>query len=102
MVNEIVKKHNLKLDTIHSISSKLRLIRNKTLFHLDRKALFNTEELWESLDLRNSEIDSAISSLDIILSSLYEAEFKKPPPFANYEGKDIDSLLQIAKKNDLV
>lgn len=51
---------NKEIEPIKEIISKLKKIRNHTHFHLDCNFLHKPQDVWESANIKSSEIENAI------------------------------------------
>lgn len=100
--NDILAELGLSIDILHTMSSKLRIIRNKTHFHIDKKSVLDPEQVWRSANITGDEIDELIKTLDIFFCELYRRDVSDRPPFYSYEGQDTKSIFDFAREKELI
>ena len=78
---EVVKKlesySEEKIDFLRKIASKLKIIRDRTHFHIDKKGVLDPQKIWEKADIKGAELKEALETLFYILNDLHQAVFGK-------------------------
>jgi len=101
-VNDILNELGLSINILHTMSKKLRIIRNKTHFHIDKKSVIDPEQVWRSANITGDELDELILTLDTFFCELYRRDVSDMIPFYSYEGQDTKSIFDFAKENKLI
>ena len=93
-----------KIKFLNKLWEKLKIVRNKTHFHIDQEGVLNPEKAWADADIKGNELGTGLEYLWEILTELYQELFGKPfpHPVKDYEGKDVLELLAYAKSKGLV
>ncbi len=91
-VKEYIKDNNIDFMAIYDLADKLKLVRDKTLFHIDKKGVKDPQAIWSEADITYGEIEENIDSIFNILNYLYEKEFEY-----KFEIPKIDNLQYIIK-----
>lgn len=82
------------IEDINSLTDKLKVVRNSTLFHMGKKAVFNPEEVWREAAIKHSEFDQAIEDLWRLLNHLYKLEFNEDLGALEYTGEDVAKIIK--------
>jgi hypothetical protein len=84
------------------VSTKLKIIRDKTHFHLDRKGLRNPRTVWKSAGLTKKQLDDALdASLRLLL--LLHVEIRGTEyPMPWYDGSDATKIAEHAYEHRLL
>lgn len=93
-----------KIDFLNRLVPKLKIIRDKTHFHIDRKSVLNPQKIWEEANIQGKEIEEALQYLFYILNELHHAVFGRNFLYQpeDYNGEDLIKLLDFAGSSDLV
>ncbi len=102
MLNDLISELSIDINVIHSMTNKLRIVRNKTHFHIDKNGMIEPEEVWRSANITGKDIDDVIGALFKLLSELYKREVSERIPYYGYEGGQTEKLFQLAKENGLI
>ncbi len=100
-INEILKKRGCDLSFLEHMSEKLRDIRNKTHFHIDRVNVSNPKDVWTKAKLKRRDIEKTIVLLLEIFGCLYREQVSTSEPFLSYDGKDAPKIIRIVQKSAL-
>jgi hypothetical protein len=95
-------RYSHKLDNVKKIEPKLKLVRDKTHFHLDRQGVRNPSAIWEkadiSFDLLEAAINDAFSIISDMFRSLHGTSFELP----TYDGSDATRVAELAYNSKLL
>jgi len=69
-VDSFAQERSIDISFLESVSKKLKLIRDKTHFHIDIEGVLNTEEIWRQADLKGNELADAVDAAWKILKHL--------------------------------
>lgn len=89
-----------RIESLEKLSKAERLkhIRDKTHFHIDKQAVMDSRQVWREANLTSKEIYDAVLNLIYILQPLYRDEFGEPFPMDYSAEKEIKYLVQESKK----
>ena len=91
--------NELNLDEIISFAKKLKIIRNKIHFHLDKNAILDPKNYWNNANITWEFLEKCISSLDLIFKDLYKDEYNEEYITYGYEGRELDLIYDVCKKS---
>lgn len=104
MVAKLCAQHGILLGHVGSIVKKkrLRLIRDKTLFHLDKRGVKYPRGVWKEAALTGKELQDAFDASLRLLCLLHKvirgAEYLLP----YYDGSDATKIAEHAYKHGLL
>ena len=70
MVDEIAARQAIDIATIEAVSIKLKAIRDKTHFHIDRTGMLDPRSVWREAGLKGSELADATRNAWRLLTAL--------------------------------
>jgi hypothetical protein len=70
LVDEVATREDIDMASIEAVSIKLKAIRDKTHFHIDRAGMLDTRSVWKEAGLKRSELASATRGAWRILNVL--------------------------------
>jgi broad-specificity NMP kinase len=82
-------------------SDKLKMIRDMTHFHIDKKSVFSPQEVWKKAKLTGRELSEFMDTIWDILNHVHEKIFGKKFIFPTYDGSDAAKILKLVKKEGL-
>lgn len=98
MLLEAAKKAAVSLDELQRVSAKLKPIRDRVHFHVDRSTLEDGSKPWKDADITGNELiwlaDSGHSVLREMLLNLTGEDCSVP----DYQGDDIGDIMRAYKK----
>lgn len=101
LVSEVLHNKGLNFTALNCLSEKIKLIRNKTHFHIDRKFVTDPESVWEKADIDGLVLSEALlamaQTLACIKYKLYGGVIETVTP---YSGSDIPQILKAYKSAD--
>lgn len=88
----------------NNLSDRVKYIRNKTLFHIDRDAVLDPKAVWRAAGITGEELGRGLSFLWSILEELHERVNGRQfhDPCVGYDGSDVVTLLQLALSERLL
>lgn len=69
-IQQVTKKLGVDIKQFSSLSKRLKHVRDKTHFHIDKQAVHNPKEVWESAGITGKELTKAVDDCWAILSEL--------------------------------
>lgn len=95
IVDDTSKRLGIDLSKIEELSSKLRPIRDRAFIHIDKKAVFDPQQLYRDAGIQVSELKSVCVSLWEIMKEIYCLTFGKDFEYDEYDGSDIGRLAEF-------
>ena len=84
----------LNVEELRSLSTKLRLIRTKTHFHIDRKSITDAASVWSEADIDGQALVDALRAsakmLALVKQDLFGGELET---LTEYDGSDIPKII---------
>lgn len=93
-----------KNELLKSLAKKLKHIRDKVFFHIDKNCILDSEKIWLEADIKANEFRDGLQYLFSLLEELYRTVINNPVLFHpdDYSGDDITKLLNLAKSGGLI
>ena len=93
-----------KIDSLKELAEKLKHVRDKTHFHLDKNGILNPSKIWKEADIKGKELEEGLKYLFPLLCELYRIIFSKSFLYNpdDYDGKDLIKILDFANSSDLI
>jgi hypothetical protein len=101
-VDEFVIQRGIDWSLIESITDKLKHVRDKTHFHIDRDAVFSSQAVWQTADIKGLQLARCVDSLSAILQFLHARQFGLPFNAPDYDGTDAARIIEAAKKAGII
>jgi hypothetical protein len=94
-----------KVSFLQDIAKRIKPIRDKTHFHIDKKAMFNPKAIWQEAAITRDEYDLTLENLWGLLTELHQVilggEFiERAPDY--YKGDDVAGFLDWARSSGLI
>lgn len=84
----------ISINELRKLVPKLRHIRDKTHFHIDRRAVENPSVVWSDADLSGGELTDALHNAALLLAKIkydvFGGELEKLTP---YDGSDVQMII---------
>jgi hypothetical protein len=93
-INQYARKHHIDIGAFEPLVEKLKHVRDKTHFHIDRDAVLNSNVVWREAGLNGQELAAAVDNAWELLNALQEHLGRDPldlPPF------DDDVMIRVTK-----
>ena len=85
----------LDLDKLKILSGKLRLVREKTQFHIDRKAVRNPKSVWQEADITGIVFAEALRAMAATLGHTRQQLFGgELAQVTEYDGSDVSKIVK--------
>jgi hypothetical protein len=85
----------IDLATLKCTSTKLRRIREKTHFHVDRDAVANPAHVWQTAGVTGDEFNGALRAVAAIMSGVKVNVFGgEPLDVTEYDGSDVKRIVK--------
>jgi hypothetical protein len=100
-VNKELDKQNLSIEEIETVSAKLKTIRDKTHFHIDKKFVIDPQAAWKKANLTGTHLSQVADKLWLVLNELHVLHFNQPSGYFLYDAADISSIIDAVKKSGI-
>lgn len=94
LINKYLTNKDFSIDKIEKLSKKLKIVRDKTHFHIDKDGVFNPEKFWESAGITGNEFILVFDFLWDLLNNLHESHFSNPFRGYIYKGEDLGRIIK--------
>jgi hypothetical protein len=101
-IDKIILERSIKFDEIQEISEKVKKIRDKTHFHIDKKVVFDPDGYWRYVKINGMLVKKVLNYLWEILNILYKKENGNEFGQRLYDGDDIKSIVEAVKKSRII
>jgi len=98
-VDKILKNNKMNIEFIKMMTKRLRLIRDKTHFHIDKRRFMEAPMVWKEADITFNELEKTIKILHLVLNKLYKKFVSRMEPFVIYNGSDASFVVKLVKDN---
>lgn len=102
LIDRIIIDNGIDIDRLRSISASLRLVRNKTHFHIDRETVSDPKLVWRKAELKGPVLKEVLDDLFFILHALYQQKFECEFWLPDYDGSDAKEIIQIAREKGII
>lgn len=91
-----------KIKFLENLKARIKHVRDKTLFHIDLKAVMNPAKVWEEVSIKSDELKLALEYSYDLLYELCDDAFKSSKfGRTDYNCSHIKELLEYARQNEL-
>lgn len=97
VINELIKENDINFDRIKTTADSLLHIRDKTHFHIDKKAVEDPQKVWHDGRVSGNQLAAVLDDLFLILNNLHEKEFGEPFNLPEYDGSDATEIAKFAE-----
>lgn len=101
-VDSFAKDKSYDLNTLDLMADKLKCVRDKTHFHIDKKGVLNPKAVWNEANINGIEFGKALDKILNILKHLYKVHFGREFPIPEYDGSDATKLIIAAQRDSIV
>lgn len=106
-LNAYARKHRINVKDFEDLVEKLKHVRDKTHFHIDRDAVLDPNAVWREAGLNGQKLATAVDNAWELLNALQEHLGRDPlelPPFDDDVVTRVTQLIEekrVPKKNFL-
>lgn len=94
-----IVKAGLDIQAVRATSAKLRHIREKTHFHIDRATVHSSARVWQNAGVTGDEFSTMLKVIAEVLSDInVEILHGQPMHLTDYNGTDIPRLVGAFEK----
>ncbi len=97
LVNKLMEKHNISIEEIEELSYKLKLIRDKTHFHIDKSGVIDPSVIWNEANIKGDYINEIIDKLYKVMNDVYREKYGCDFGQPIHDGKDAGIIVEACK-----
>ncbi len=86
------------LDELGILADKLKSVRDKTLFHIDKKAVTNPKLVWASAEIKGDELGSGLDGAFRLIAGLYFKRHGVTRTIPDHDGSDAPKIIRAYKQ----
>ena len=86
------------LGNLEVLSQKLKGVRDKTLFHIDKEAVSNPKLVWSSAEITGDSLGYGLEGAFRVLAGLYLGRHKLEWTVPDYDGSDAPKIILAYKQ----
>ena len=101
-IDRFAKEKAYDLDKLNILADKLKKIRDKTLFHIDKKEGLVPRDVWEEADISHREFGEALEHVFEILQYTRKIHSGKELAMPEYDGSDATKLVNAAQRDRII
>jgi hypothetical protein len=87
----------LPIVELESLSSSLKLVRDKTHFHIDKKAVFDPKAPWQQANIKGPEFVRPLQGAFDVLNHLHRARWRDDFWLPDYDGSDASAIAKFSE-----
>ena len=93
-----------KIKFLENLNPKLKIVRDKTHFHIDEDGVLSPENIWSKAGITGNELGRGIDYLFDVLLEMRNKVLGGSLSRGNfiYEGEDVFKLLELARINGII
>lgn len=88
-VQSLLTKNQITIKFYREMQKKLKQLRTKQFFHIDREYLKDSNKIWVEINIKEDELNNLIKGVYNVLKTLYLDEISRYPKYAEYNDKSI-------------
>lgn len=88
----------ISIEDVKSLSEKLKDVRDKTHFHIDRIDVFAPDEVWKRADIKGKEFNVVYDCLWGALNVVYQLIHGQGLGEVIYQGGDVGDIISASRK----
>jgi len=86
------------LDALGVLADKLKGVRDKTLFHIDKKTVENPKLVWSSAEIKGDVLGSGLDGAFRVLAGLHFKRHGVARTLPDYDGSDAPKIIRAYKQ----
>jgi len=84
---------------VEQLAGKLKCIRDKTHFHIDKKGVLDPKKIWKDAGVKKDNFVDVLDMIWDILNRIYKIHFNKEFLFDEYTGDDVAKIIDLYMAN---
>jgi hypothetical protein len=87
----------IEITELERLSASLKLVRNKTHFHIDQKAVFDPRAVWQRADIKGPDFERLLRGSFDILNKLHRKRWGHDFWLPEYDGADACAIAKFSE-----
>lgn len=100
-INAFASKNGIDLDIFERLTPKLKHVRDKTHFHIDREGVLDPKAVWRESDLNGKELAKAVDGMWALLNAARQAMGQPPMELPPYDDEIMRRLTKAVEEGGL-
>lgn len=101
-INKYVESIGYDLKKLDDVAEKLKIVRDKTHFHIDKVGVLKPDDVWKSANITGAELAQAIDMVWDILNHVYKITKGDEFTFPKYNGTDATRIIKLTIKEGVI
>ena len=102
LIDRYISEKRYRLEEYGQMADRLKKVRDKTHFHIDRDAVFSPADVWKDVNIKGSELKQVIDDVWDILEYVYSQKFGKEFTVLPYDGHDATEVIKTAQDAGII
>ncbi len=94
----LAKELEVNFEALKLFSANIKIIRDRTHFHIDKDAVKNSALVWENADVNGNQLRVALDSAFSLLSEIYFRLSGIRISIPEYDGTDVPKIIKSYKE----
>lgn len=94
LAKQVAKEVDVSLDEIRRLSERLKLLRDKTHFHIDRDAIMDSTKVWAAAGITGDQVGYVLEGAWKILAGIAREVFDESYEIPDYDGSDAEKIIR--------
>ena len=95
-VHALLLKNQITIKFYREMQKKLKQLRTKQLFHIDKNYLDDSNKIWQEVEITGDDLKTLIYGIYNVIKTLYLDEISQYPKYVEYNDK---SFLVFIEEN---
>ena len=101
-IDDFLHKKSVSITSLEELSSKLKIVRDKTHFHIDSQRVVNPKEAWSDAAITGSYLAAMSDLIWETLVYIHRIHFKTEFQAPTYTGEDATKIIGAAKNAGII
>ena len=97
-IDKLLENSGSSIASIDTLASKLKIVRNKTHFHIDKRDVMSPKAVWERAAIQGDELKNGLIILYDVLKALHYEEFHSDGFPLEYDADDVHRIIDACRK----
>lgn len=98
-VDSFAITNGIEITDLENLQKKLRIIRDKTHFHIDENGVLDPHKVWQEADITGEELAKGIDLTYDIIAHIFQKEFGYAPYLPDYDGSDVTEIIKCLEQH---
>lgn len=100
-INEFARKNQIDLALFERLTPKLKHVRDKTHFHIDREGVLDPQAVWREADLNGQELAATVDKMWALLNAARAVAGQPPMELPRYDDDVMRRMTMLVEERRL-